>query len=207
MLKTSRHTIQRLILYRKILKELIKNGVGNIYSHRLGSLSGGSPAQVRRDIMAIGYSGSPSKGYDTAELENSISKFLFNPQGDKVILVGLGHLGRAIINYCDGMDSPIKINATFDIKNDIAGRIVHGIKCYHINELNLYIKENRIKIGIITVPLEAAQDVTDVMINSGIMSILNFTYAKLKVPSNIFLENLDMMMSLEKASYFANNNK
>lgn len=207
MNKISKHTVQRLILYRKILRELIKSNVKHIFSHKLSSLAGNTPAQVRRDLMIVGYTGIPVKGYETKELEKAISEFLYNPEADKAVLVGLGHLGRAILNYCDGVESFVKIVAAFDIKQDLIGRIIYKIKCYDINELGNYVRKNKIKLGIITVPQEVAQSIADIMIENGILSILNFSNIKLKVPPEIFVENLDMMLSLEKASYFANNNK
>lgn len=203
MSNISKHIVRRLILYRKILQDLLKSKAEFIYSHKLASLTGNTPAQVRRDLMMTGYKGTPTSGYNIKDLIKSISEFLDNPEADRAVLAGLGHLGRAILNYTDGIVSPVKIAAAFDKKQEVIGRVMHKVMCYDVEEMESYIRTNKIKIGIITVPSEESQKVADKMVQAGITSILNFTSTRIKVPVNVYVDNIDMTISLENASFFA----
>jgi redox-sensing transcriptional repressor len=205
--KISTNTIDRLILYRKILKNLINEGVTSIFSYRLAHLADNTPAQVRRDLMVIGYYGSPAHGYNTGVLEESIAHFLDKPDGQHVAIIGLGKLGRALLDYCSQRNPKINIVASFDIDPQKVNRVINGCHCYHIDELENIVRQEKIEIGIITIPsADDAQGFADKMAANGVKSFLNYTPGQLKLKSNIYLENRDMMMALEKAAFFAKNN-
>ena len=114
MSQISEKAIERLILYRRILVGLKTEGKSNLFSHQLSNLTGFTSAQIRRDLMAIGYSGSPVHGYDLDKLIESISDFVDAPQKQYVALVGVGHLGRAILDYFQGRRPKLEIFAAFD---------------------------------------------------------------------------------------------
>lgn len=185
---------------------LANEGLTNIYSHNIAVLAGRTPAQVRRDFMVIGYNGTPAYGYKIDKLLESIENFI-NPTGiiHYAIIVGIGNLGRAILDYCFRNPSSVEIVSAFDKDPMKIDRVIHRTKCYHISKLPEIVSSNNIKIGVITVTAEEAQNVADMMVSSGINSILNFTPRRLKVPENVYVENLDMLISLEKAGYFAYN--
>ena len=92
-------TVARLSVYRRVLQDMQDAGQQHVFSHELASKSGCTAAQVRRDVMATGYSGSPVRGYDVAALAASISEFLFHSDAQKVALVGIGNLGRALMAF------------------------------------------------------------------------------------------------------------
>jgi redox-sensing transcriptional repressor len=119
-------TIGRLSLYRRVLYGLLAEGQRSIFSHQLAALVGGTAAQVRRDIsealgprasysMAAGYTGSPTRGYEVQELTDSIGRFLDSPQGQRVALMGVGNLGRALLAYFSGRRPKLEIEAAFDV--------------------------------------------------------------------------------------------
>ncbi len=196
-------TIGRLSLYRRLLSGLVADGARSVYSHELAALAGSSAAQVRRDLMAVGYSGSPNRGYQVLELMNSIGEFLDSPSGQRVGLVGVGNLGRALLSYFTGRRPKLAIAAAFDIDPDKLDRVIDGCRCHALDDLDAVVRELSIGVGIITVPAQAAQDVGDRMVAAGIRGILNFAPVRLHVPENIYVEDLDMTTSLEKAAYFA----
>ena len=99
---TSEKTIGRLSLYRRLLDRLLGQAKTHVYSHQLAALAGGTAAQVRRDIMAVGYSGSPTRGYEIRELIRCIGSVLDDLHGEGATLVGVGNLGRAIMAYFSG---------------------------------------------------------------------------------------------------------
>ncbi len=190
-------------LYRRVLHQLGIEKVINVYSHELARLAGVTAAQVRRDIMAVGYSGSPSKGYDVEELMESIGRFLDGPEDEKVALVGVGNLGRAIMAYFGGRRPNLSIGAAFDIDPEKARRVIHGCRCYSMADLEDVVAKEGIRVGVITVPAVEAQAVCDRLVRAGVYGILNFAPVALRVPDGVFVELIDMAMSLEKVTYFA----
>lgn len=199
----SEKTIGRLSLYRRLLNQLAAEGIENVYSHQLASLVGGTAAQVRRDIMVIGYTGSPARGYDVPQLIESIGKFLDHPQGQSAALIGVGNLGRSILAYFSGRRPKLAIVAAFDNDPNKVDRLIHGCRCYSILEMNEVIQEKNIRLGIVCVPASEAQGVADSLVYAGVRGILNFAPVPLRVPQTVYVEHIDMTMSLEKVAYFA----
>lgn len=196
-------TVGRLSLYRRLLTTLVAEGQRSIYSHELAGLAGSSAAQVRRDLMVIGYSGSPNRGYQVLELMNSIGQFLDSPTGQRVALVGIGNLGRALLSYFTGRRPKLSIVAAFDSDPEKVHRVVHNCQAYPVAELAEVSRRLDIRVGIITVPAHTAQEVADLMVVAGIRAILNFAPVRVRVPAGIYVEDLDMTTSLEKAAFFA----
>jgi redox-sensing transcriptional repressor len=202
----SQKTIGRLSLYRRLLQSLSAKGVKNIYSHQMASIAGVTAAQVRRDWMVIGYTGSPTHGYEVGELIESIGKFLDSPVEQKVALVGVGNLGRAILIYFSGRRPKLNIVAAFDNDPYKVNRVIHGCRCFPIDQIKDISAENGITVGVIAVPASEAQAVADKMVTAGIKGILNFAPTPLRVGPGIFVDDIDMTMSLEKVAYFARQN-
>ncbi len=196
-------TIERLSMYRRLLFNCLKEGKHNIFSHEIASLMHTKPVQVRRDLMLISHSGSKSKGYIIKNLIESIGQIIDSPEGQKMAIVGVGNLGRAVIGYFSEKKQKLSIVAAFDIDSEKTNRKISGINCYHINEMQEIIKKDNITIGVITVPKDNAIEISNKLINSGIKGILNLTSMPLKETSNIYLEEYDIITSLEKAAYFA----
>ena len=158
--------------------------------------------QVRRDIMFIGYSSVQRKGYDVQDLINVIGNILDADQGLNVAVVGIGNLGRAVTHYFMGKRSKLNIVAAFDTDPNKTDRVISGVRCYNIQKLNEIVQEMGISIAILTVPSDVAVDVTEKLIVANIRGILNFTSVVLNVPTNVYLEQYDMITSLEKVAYF-----
>ena len=162
-----------------------------------------TPAQVRRDVMLIGYAGSPAKGYEIAGLLERIGEILDPRGGDGVVLVGVGYLGRALLAYFAGRHSPIPVVAAFDVAPETCGQLIHGCRCYHIDELPKYLARQSILVGIVAVPAEAAQDAARRLTEGGVRALLNFAPVQLDVPPNVYVETIDIAVSLEKTAFFA----
>lgn len=208
MMKISDKKIERIINYRRVLVRLDKQmGKTHVFSHQLASNSGASPAQVRRDLMEIGYTGSPAHGYEIKGLLKGIGDFIDPPKKQGIALIGLGNLGRAIIDYFNGQSSKLEIVTVFDNNPDKVNRVVAGCRSYHVKDLKKIIMEKKIKTAVITVPSTGAQDIADELIEAGVKGILNYAPIILSVPEGIYVENRDMITTLEKVSYFAKNNK
>jgi redox-sensing transcriptional repressor len=200
-------TVERLSEYRRILLDSLNNGKTHIYSHELAALNHITAVQVRRDMMLMGFTSMQRKGYDIKELIDSIGKLIDTPEGLNVAVIGAGNLGRAITGYFRGKRSKLNIVATFDIDPDKIGRVIAGVKCYGMDVLENMINELQISIAILTVPPEHAKKIADHLSTTGISGILNFTTAPLNMPPHVFLEEYDMITSLEKVAYFVKHHR
>lgn len=199
----SSKTIGRLSLYRRLLGRALQKGETHFYSHQLAKLAKGTAAQVRRDLMAIGYSGNPSKGYDIKELIGSIGDFLDAPEGENAALIGVGNLGIALLTYFSGRRPKLSVKAAFDKDFGKIGRLFGSCMCYPMSELGKVVAEKKIRIAIIAVPAEEAQKTADRLAKANIKGILNFAPVPLHLPADIFVEDMDMTMALEKVAFFA----
>lgn len=195
-------TIERIVLYKRILSDLQSKGVRMLFSHQLADLAHNTSPQVRRDLMEIGYSGSPRKGYNVSELIAAIASILDGPQDRVIGLVGIGNLGRAILSYFTYKHPGLAVAAAFDTDERRINRVVSGCRCYHLDQFEAQVREKQINLGIITVPAAAAQSVADRMTGAGIRGILNFAPVPLKVPDGVFVDRIDIASALEKLAYF-----
>ena len=200
-------TIERLSKYRRVLITLNYDQKGYIYSYELANLIHITPEQVRRDMMLIGYNGTLRRGYEVNKLIEKINSIIDGNTVQNVALVGIGNLGRAMLNYLKDKNKYLKIIACFDNDQNKIGKMCCGVPCYFINDAVTLINELNINIAVLTVPTTVAIEVSEILIKSGIKGILNFTTIPLKVPSNIYLEEYDMITSLEKVAYFTQFNK
>jgi redox-sensing transcriptional repressor len=196
-------TIGRMSLYRRLLLDIEKRGASHVYSHELARVAGIGAAQVRRDLMTMGFSGSPSKGYHVADLIGHIGTAIDPPEQQRVALVGVGNLGRAILAYFHGRRPKLAIVAAFDDDSAKVDKVVHGCRCHPLRAMSEIVPALDITVGIITVPAESAQDIADRLVNLDIKGILNFAPAALRVPPGVFVDTMDITTALEKVAYFA----
>ncbi len=205
-MKISGKKIERIINYRRVLIRLGKRmGKSHVFSHQLATCSGASSAQVRRDLMEIGYTGSPAHGYEIKGLLISIGNFIDPIEKEGIALIGLGNLGHAIIDHFNGQSSKLEIVSVFDKNPDKVDRVVAGCRSYHVKDLKEIIIEKNIKTAVISVPYPEAQNIADILIEAGVKGILNYAPIILNVPIGIYVENRDMISALEKVFYFAKN--
>ena len=195
--------IGRLSQYRHFLRNLDNTETTHIYSHELASSAGVTPGQVRRDIMNIGYSGNPNRGYEIKKILKSMENFLDAHIVQRIALVGVGNMGRAILAYFSGRHPKLSIVASFDSDPEKYDRVIHGCRCYSLDDLEYIISEMNIKVAVITVPVQEAQNIADQLVDAGIKGILNFAPITIQTPSNVYLGNIDITTSLEKVAYFA----
>ena len=195
-------TVERLSEYRRTLYSCLESGKLRIYSHELADLHNITAVQVRRDIMFIGYSTNQRKGYDVRELIKVISKIVDADEAMNVAVIGLGNLGKAISTYFIGKRPKLNLVATFDLDPKKIGYRIGSVECYHIDRLREIVSTKNIFVGILTVPTYSAQEMAKALVQSGIKGILNFTTVNLNVPENIYLEEYDMITSIEKVAYF-----
>lgn len=195
-------TIERLSQYRRALINILEEEKTSIFSHELAAMLHITAVQVRRDIMLIGHTGTLRRGYEVNELVQSISDIIDTDDGQKVAVIGIGNLGRALVGYLKGKRNKISIVAAFDVNPEKINKAYSGINCYHIDLLNEIVKKENITIGIIAVPSENAEEIAEKLIMASVKGILNYTAKSLHVPHHVFLEEYDMITSLEKVAFF-----
>lgn len=195
-------TIERLSQYRRNLLICYQGGKLHIFSHEIANILHITPVQVRRDIMLMGYSGSLRKGYDVKQLIAKIGEIIDSRGSQKVCIIGVGNLGRAFISYFTGKRTKLTIIAAFDTNPEKVNRVYAGVHCYSYDRLQEIITNEKISIGIITTPASEAAKVAENLVISGIKGILNYTPASLNVSPHVYLEEYDMITSLEKVAYY-----
>lgn len=200
-------TVERLSEYRRTLLGCLAENKTYIFSHDLAALLHITAVQVRRDLMLIGYSSVLRKGYDVGELIETIGRIIDSKEGLNVATIGIGNLGRAVTGYFRGKRSKLNVVASFDSDPQKVNRVFSGVRCYHIEDMARIIQEMNIKIAILTVPVDHAKNTCESVVRYGIKGILNFTTVPLNVPSGIYLEEYDMITSIEKVAYFVKENR
>lgn len=201
-MKLPERTVERLSEYRRSLLQCLEEGKTHIYSHELANLHHNTAVQVRRDIMFIGYTSLQRKGYDVRELISVIGEILDSESGLNVAVIGLGNLGRAVTAYFVGKRSRLNIIASFDVDPNKIDRVISGVKCYSLDRVKEVVESQEISIAIMTVPVNTAGEVSKQLVAAGIKGILNFTTAPLNVSPDVYLDEYDMITSLEKVAYF-----
>jgi redox-sensing transcriptional repressor len=200
-------TIERLSIYRKVLNDALIHGRKYIFSHELAKLVHLKPEQIRKDLMLISHTSVGKKGYDVEKLTQYISKIIDPKQMQKIGLVGLGNLGRAVLSYFNGKRSHMTIIAAFDIDPDKVNKVYAGVRCYHVDQLKEVIRNEEITLAIITVTPDHTEEVAEDLILAGIRGILNFTPTPIHVEPYAYLVEYDMIASIEKLAYFSENYK
>jgi redox-sensing transcriptional repressor len=207
MMKLPGKTVERLSEYRRTLLECLNEKRNFIFSHDLAARLHITAVQVRRDLMLIGYSSVLRKGYDVRELIDTIGKIIDSEESVNVAVIGIGNLGRAVAGYFKGKRSKLNLVASFDTDPQKVNKVISGVKCLPYNEIERIIKEMDIRIAILTVPPDFAVEIAEEAVRYGIKGILNFTTIPLNVPSGVYLEEYDMITSIEKVAYFVKENK
>ena len=197
------NTVERFCSYRQILFRWQRKGKERFYSHELAEEAGITAAQVRRDLMSLETIGTPTKGYITANIIEELGLIIEGESGQKIVLVGVGNLGRAITSYFVDRRPDLRIIACFDADPAKIGSSFASCPCLPLSELDRTIKANEVMMAILTVPEAVAQETAALLVKCGISAIINFTPMKIKVPGDVYVEQMDISVSLEKSAYFA----
>lgn len=188
----SEPTLRRLPNYLHLLQQILLDGNLNISAPTIGRELNCDPTQVVKDLSVTGVKGKPKVGYNIYELIKAIESYLGFNKVNEAFLVGAGNLGKALMSYQEGQGLGLKILAAFDVSEHIVGKKCSGIQVLHMDQFMELSKRLGIKIGIIATPAEAAQDIADSMVKSGIRAIWNLSPSFLKLPNDIVVQNTTM---------------
>jgi redox-sensing transcriptional repressor len=195
-------TVYRLSVYLRCLEQMAADGADTVSSKSLAQMAGVKPTQLRKDLTFFGHFGTRGLGYNVRTLHDRIRDVLGRKQLQPVVLVGVGHLGSALLAYKGFEKEGFEIVAGFDVDVKRRRRKTFEQPIYHLDRLEQFVRARRIKMGIVTVPPQAAQDVANRLIGAGVNAILNFAPVVLRVPNHVVVSNVNLAIELENLSYF-----
>lgn len=200
---TNKKSILRLSRYKKALTRLHSMGFKKVFSDNLADAIGVTPSQVRKDFSIFDLSGHKKGGYLIDDLIHKINKILGKEEVEKVIIVGCGNIGTALMRYNGFEKEFIKIVAVFD-NNPAKINNYTQIPILPIEEMHDFIVKEKIRTAVLAVPDQAAQNVVDMLVNAGVKGVLNFSPLYLRVPEDFIISNVNLEVELEGVIYFVN---
>ena len=189
-------TVKRLPTYLHILKRLEQDGLEYVSTTALINELDFKPILVRKDLVLMGLRGKPRMGYALKDMIAAIENYLGWNKTDEAFLVGVGSLGHALLGHKPFEENGLKIIAGFDIDPRKVGAEIHGKKIFHLSKLSEMVKRMGVRVGIITVPWQEAQNVADVLVEAGIWGIWNFSMVKLRTPPDVVCHNESLSSGL-----------
>ena len=194
--------VLRLPLYVRALDQIMSEGAEVVSSQQLGRMLQMTPAQIRKDLSYFGRFGKQGRGYNARSLVDELKKILGLDREWRACLVGVGRLGRAIVNYPGFYRENFRIVAAFDGDREQVGNKIGQFDVQPMSELAETVDEKRITIGIVAVPATQAQTVIDELVCNNIKGILNYAPVAAQAPENIVIRNIDPVLSLQSMTFY-----
>lgn len=191
-----RATIQRLATYVQVLETFARDGVEVVSSNPLAEACGVNGSQVRKDLAYFGEFGVRGVGYNVRSLIRAITRALGVDREWKMVLVGVGNLGRAILNHGEFRARGFSIVGIFDCDPFKIGETMHGMEVHCTEDLKAFVATEDIELGIISTPPERAQRAADHLVEAGVHSLLNFAPARIRMPEYVHVEYVDFFHHL-----------
>lgn len=198
-------TVRRLSQYLRFLQDAQAAGEETISSDVLAQRGGTTSAQVRKDLSLFGSFGKRGLGYSVPELLRALEEILGLNRTWNVALIGAGKIGSALISYRNFRRRGFEIRAVFDEDPKKIGRAWGARTILSDDELETVLKQEEIELAVVAVPADAAQGVVDRLVAAGVRAILNFAPVRLRVPDEVALRNVDMVVEMEGLSFALNN--
>ncbi len=200
--KVSDAVIHRLPRYYRYLDDLYNKGIVRISSNSLGSKMDITASQIRQDLSCFGEFGQQGYGYNVAELRSEIGHILGIDKGHRLIIIGVGHLGHALLQNFDFEKVGFHVDTAFDISPDLVGTRIHDVTIRSMDELEQYVAENQPNVAVLTVPQHVAQPMASRLIDLGIKGFWNFTNVELSTDApDVFFEDVHFVDTLLTLSY------
>lgn len=197
-----RKTVYRLSIYLRCLAPLREKRIQTVSSEALAKVAAVKPTQLRKDLAYFGAFGTRGLGYDVAELSRRIADELGTSSLQPVVLVGVGNLGLALLSYRGFEKEGFEIVAAFDIEPNRKRDKALKQSVLGLESLPEFVRSHQVKMAILAVPAEAAQEVANMLVDCGIMGVLNFSPIVLHVPEEVMVNNVNLAIELENLSYF-----
>lgn len=194
--------IRRLPRYYRQLTDLYGRGVVRISSHSLGQEMNITASQIRQDFSCFGEFGQQGYGYNVEELRTEIGHILGVDKDHHLIMIGVGNLGRALLQNFRFSQTGFTVDAAFDVAPSVIGTVVNGVSVYSMEVLEEYIRTHRIDVVVLTIPQAVAQETATRLIDLGVRGFWNFTNIELSSTNpDVQFENIHFADSLLTLSY------
>jgi redox-sensing transcriptional repressor len=197
--------VSRLPQYLRILNRLMEDGIMVVSSQQLGDKLQVTPAQIRKDLSYFGRFGKQGRGYSVRDLLDRLRQILGVNSYWNVAVVGVGRLGRAILNYPGFNPDGFHLVAAFDVNPGVVGEEVGGLTVNALADLHRVAVEKKISIAIVAVPVSQTQEVVDQLVACGVRAILNYAPIAPYVREGVRIRNIDPVLSLQSMTYYINN--
>ncbi|HEX9581068.1 MAG TPA: redox-sensing transcriptional repressor Rex [Gemmatimonadales bacterium] len=201
MRKIAESTVRRLSLYLRLLEEFGGQGKETVSSEVLATRAGTTSAQVRKDLSFFGSFGKRGLGYSVPELTVRLRDILGLKRSYQVLVVGAGKIGSALAQYRGFAERGFRVTAVYDADPGKVGLRWNGLVVRDVRQLEQDLARDHMDIAIVSTPPNAAQEVTDRLVRSGIRAILNFAPVQLVLPRDVAVKNVNMALELETLSY------
>lgn len=200
--KVSTAVIRRLPRYYRQLSELQEAGVVRISSSALGKSMGLTASQIRQDLFCFGGFGQQGYGYKVDSLKEEIGEILGISRGHTIVVLGTGNLGRALIKNFKFSSNGFRLLAAFDVNEQVVGTKIAGVPVYHASSLESFLAQHPVNVGLLTVPISAAQEMGDRLVSAGVKGIWNFTNYEITFNrDDVVVESVHFSDSLLALSY------
>jgi len=194
--------IDRLPLYARALAALEAQGREVVSSQELGQLLDVTPAQIRKDLSYFGRFGKQGRGYNVGKLLDELRRILGLNRQWRMVLVGVGRLGRAILGYEGFVPQGFRIVEAFDSDPRIIRSSINGLTIKNTRDLEPALRSHPVDVGIVAVPAETAQDVIDSLVRCGVRAILNYAPIAAHVPRGVNIKRIDPVLALQGMTYY-----
>lgn len=201
MRKIAESTVRRLSLYLRFLEEFEEQGASTVSSAALAARGGTTSAQVRKDLSFFGSFGKRGLGYEVPALKTQLSDILGLDRRYRVVVIGAGKIGSALVQYRGFDDRGFDLVAIYDSDPKKIGRSLAGLSVRDVKELEKDLKQEKADIAAVVTPAEAAQGVADRLVACGVSAILNFAPVQLQVPEHVAVKTVNLVLELEALSY------
>ena len=194
-------SIRRLSIYLRRLESLEARTVATVSSQELGESLSLTGAQVRKDLAYFGQFGKPGIGYEVGPLIHRLRRVLGTDQVSHALLVGVGNLGKALSEYPGFQPKGFQLVALFDSDRKKIGQRVGSLTIEPMEDLELVVRERGVRLGLVAVPVGAAQGVVDHLARAGIRGVLNFAPVQITSPVGVVVHNIDVAAELEQLNF------
>ncbi len=203
--RISDSTVHRLSKYYRTLTYMQEKAVKTVSSDQLAFQNGVTAAQVRKDLSCFGAFGRRGLGYNVNDLKKNIGRIMGLGKTWKVALVGVGNVGRALLDYDQFRLQGFPIAIAFDADPAKIGKVFHGVTVRDISALETDVQEEKVDIAVVAVPAGVAQAVVDRLVTAGVRAILNFAPINITVPEDVFVRHENMAIEIEALAFALTN--
>ena len=194
--KVPEPTLRRLPWYLSNIKLMKEKGEQYVSSTQISKEINIDASQIAKDLSYVNISGRTRVGYNIDALIEVLESFLGFTNMHKAFLFGVGSLGAALLRDSGLHHFGLEIVAAFDVNPELVGQALNGIPIFHSDDFEAKMKEYDVNIGVLTVPINIAQEITDKMVDGGIKAVWNFTPFRIRVPENIVVQNTSLYAHL-----------